>query len=160
MSMETLTALSLHQCDFTRFGTAILPVDDMTPHSSCDAELKFNGDNLRYYVMRLHRRAAVLGSMTRHIQATQCLGSADAQPWWLAVATAKLQSEQLDHSTVQLVKVQPGEAVKLHQGTWHAGPFFLATTALFFNLELSDTNLVDHNSQPLNQKLKLQLSYE
>ena len=132
----------------------------MTPHSSCDAELKFNGDNLRYYVMRLHRRAAVLGSMTRHIQATQCLGSADAQPWWLAVATAKLQSEQLDHSTVQLVKVQPGEAVKLHQGTWHAGPFFLATTALFFNLELSDTNLVDHNSQPLNQKLKLQLSYE
>ena len=160
MSMETLTALSLDQCDFTRFGTAILPVDDMTPHSSCDAELKFNGDNLRYYVMRLHRRAAVLGSMTRHIQATQCLGSADAQPWWLAVATAKLQSEQLDHSTVQLVKVQPGEAVKLHQGTWHAGPFFLATTALFFNLELSDTNLVDHNSQPLNQKLKLQLSYE
>jgi len=160
MSMETLTALSLDQCDFTRFGTAILPVDDMTPHSSCDAELKFNGDNLRYYVMRLHRRAAVLGSMTRHIQATQCLGSADAQPWWLAVATAKLQSEQLDHSTVQLVKVQPGEAVKLHQGTWHAGPFFLATTALFFNLELSDTNLADHNSQPLNQKLKLQLSYE
>ena len=160
MSMETLTALSLDQCDFTRFGTAILPVDDMTPHSSCDAELKFNGDNLRYYVMRLHRRAAVLGSMTRHIQATQCLGSADAQPGWLAVATAKLQSEQLDHSTVQLVKVEPGEAVKLHQGTWHAGPFFLATTALFFNLELSDTNLADHNSQPLNQKLKLQLSYE
>ena len=160
MSMETLTALSLDQCDFTRFGTAILPVDDMTPHSSCDAELKFNGDNLRYYVMRLHRRAAVLGSMTRHIQATQCLGSADAQPWWLAVAAAKLQSEQLDHSTVQLVKVEPGEAVKLHQGTWHAGPFFLATTALFFNLELSDTNLADHNSQPLNQKLKLQLSYE
>ena len=160
MSMETLTVLSLDQCDFTRFGTAILPVDDMTPHSSCDAELKFNGDNLRYYVMRLHRRAAVLGSMTRHIQATQCLGSADAQPWWLAVATAKLQSEQLDHSTVQLVKVEPGEAVKLHQGTWHAGPFFLATTALFFNLELSDTNLADHNSQPLNQKLKLQLSYE
>jgi len=160
MSMETLTALSLDQCDFTRFGTAILPVDDMTPHSSCDAELKFNGDNLRYYVMRLHRRAAVLGSMTRHIQATQCLGSADAQPWWLTVAAAKLQSEQLDHSTVQLVKVEPGEAVKLHQGTWHAGPFFLATTALFFNLELSDTNLADHNSQPLNQKLKLQLSYE
>ena len=63
MSMETLTALSLDQCDFTRFGTAILPVDDMTPHSSCDAELKFNGDNLRYYVMRLHRRAAVLGSI-------------------------------------------------------------------------------------------------
>ena len=160
MSMETVTALSLHQCDFEQFGTAILPVDDMTPHSSCDAELKFNGDNLRYYVMRLRRRAAVLGSMTRHSQATQCLGSADAQPWWLAVAAAKLQSEQLDHSTVKLVKVEPGEAVKLHQGTWHAGPFFVAPTALFFNLELSDTNLIDHNSQPLKKKLKLNLNGE
>jgi len=90
MSMETFTALSLHQCNFEQFGTAILPVDDMTPHSSCDAELKFNGANLRYYVMRLRRRPAVLGSMTRHTQATQCLSSADAQPWWLAVAAAKL----------------------------------------------------------------------
>ena len=158
MSMETLTALSLHQCNFEQFGTAILPVDDMTPHSKRDAELKFNGANLRYYVMRLRRRPAVLGSMTRHTYSTQCLSSADAQPWWLAVAAANLQSEQLDHSTVRLVEVQPSEAVKLHQGTWHAGPFFLAPTALFFNLELSDTNLTDHNSQPLNKKLKLNLS--
>jgi len=64
---------------------------------------------------------------------------------------SEASSEQLDHSTVQLVKVQPGEAVKLHQGTWHAGPFFLTPTALFFNLELSDTNLIDHNSQPLKR---------
>ena len=160
MSMETLAALRLDQGNFEQFGTAILPVDDMTPHSSCDAELKFNGDNLRYYVMRLRKRAAVLGSMTRHIDATQCLGSADAKPWWLAVAAAELQSEQLDHTTVQLVEVHPGEAVKLHQGTWHAGPFFLAPTALFFNLELSDTNLTDHNSQSLKKKLKLNISGE
>ena len=160
MSMETLTALSLHQCNFEQFGTAILPVDDMTPHSNRDAELKFNGANLRYYVMRLRRRPAVLGSMTRHTYSTQCLSSADAQPWWLAVAAANLQSEQLDHSTVRLVEVQPSEAVKLHQGTWHAGPFFLAPTAVFFNLELSDTNLTDHNSQPLKKKLKLNLNGE
>ena len=157
MSMETLAALRLDPGNFEQFGTAILPVDDMTPHSSCDAELKFNGDNLRYYVMRLRQRAAVLGSMTRHIDATQCLGSADAKPWWLAVAAAELQSEQLDHTTVQLVEVHPGEAVKLHQGTWHAGPFFLAPTALFFNLELSDTNLTDHNSQSLKKQIKLNI---
>ena len=156
--METLAAVRLDQGNFEQFGTAILPVDDMTPHSSCDADLKFNGDNLRYYVMRLRKRAAVLGSMTRHIDATQCLGSADAKPWWLAVAAAELQSEQLDHTTVQLVEVHPGEAVKLHQGTWHAGPFFLAPTALFFNLELSDTNLTDHNSQSLKKQLKLNIS--
>ena len=158
--MEILTALRLSECNFEHFGTAILPVDDMTPHSISDAELIFNGANLRYYVMRLRRRPAMLGSMTRHTQATQCLSSADAQPWWLAVASANLASEQLDHITVQLVIVQPGEAVKLHQGTWHAGPFFLTPTALFFNLELSDTNLTDHNSQPLKAKLKLNLNNE
>jgi ureidoglycolate hydrolase len=134
--MEILTALRLNECNFEQFGTAILPVDDM---------------------MRLRRRPAMLGSMTRHIHATQCLSSADAQPWWLAVASAKLASEQLNHITVQLVNVQPGEAVKLHQGTWHAGPFFLTPTALFFNLELSDTNLTDHNSRPLKSKLELNL---
>jgi ureidoglycolate hydrolase len=155
--MEILTALGLNECNFEQFGTAILPVDDMTPHSIGDAELIFNGSNLRYYVMRLRRRPAMLGSMTRHIHATQCLSSADAQPWWLAVASAKLASEQLNHITVQLVNVQPGEAVKLHQGTWHAGPFFLTPTALFFNLELSDTNLSDHNSHPLKSKLELNL---
>jgi ureidoglycolate hydrolase len=155
--MEILTALRLNECNFEQFGTAILPVDDMTPHSIGDAELIFNGSNLRYYVMRLRRRPAMLGSMTRHIHATQCLSSADAQPWWLAVASAKLASEQLNHITVQLVNVQPGEAVKLHQGTWHAGPFFLTPTALFFNLELSDTNISDHNSHPLKSKLELNL---
>ena len=158
--MEILTALRLNECNFEQFGTAILPVDDMTPHSISDAELIFNGANLRYYVMRLRRRPAMLGSMTRHIHATQCLSSADAQPWWLAVASAKLASEQLNHITVQLVNVQPGEAVKLHQGTWHAGPFFLAPTALFFNLELSDTNLIDHNSKPLKAKLELKFNNE
>ena len=155
--MEILTALRLNECNFEQFGTAILPVDDMTPHSIGDAELIFNGSNLRYYVMRLRRRPAMLGSMARHTHATQCLSSADAQPWWLAVASAKLASEQLNHITVQLVNVQPGEAVKLHQGTWHAGPFFLTPTALFFNLELSDTNLSDHNSHPLKSKLELNL---
>jgi hypothetical protein len=58
------------------------------------------------------------------------------------------------------VEVQPCEAVKLHQGTWHAGPFFLTPTALFFNLELSDTNLTDHNSKTLKKKLKLNLNGE
>ena len=30
--MEILTALRLNECNFEQFGTAILPVDDMTPH--------------------------------------------------------------------------------------------------------------------------------
>ena len=155
MTAATLTALPLEHCKFERFGTAILPVEDMTPHSDIDAKLKFEGADLRYYVMRLRHRPAVLAGMTRHQRATQCLGSADAQPWWLAVAAPALQPEELCAGSLQLVLVGPGEAVQLHQGTWHAGPFFQASTALFYNLELGDTNLTDHNFQRLATPLKL-----
>ncbi|MDA7491273.1 ureidoglycolate lyase [Synechococcus sp. AH-707-M23] len=157
MTAATLTSLPLQNCRFERFGTAIIPVDDMTPHSDVDAHLKFEGADLRYYVMRLRHRPAVLASMTRHQRATQCLGSADAQPWWLAVAAPELLPEELCAASVQLVYVHPGEAVKLHQGTWHAGPFFHAPSALFYNLELGDTNLTDHNFQALTAPITLML---
>ena len=157
MTAATLTSLPLQNCSFERFGTAIIPVDDMTPHRDTDATLKFEGSDLRYYVMRVRQRPAVLASMTRHQRATQCLGSADAQPWWLAVAAPALQPEELCAASVQLVEVLPGEAVQLHQGTWHAGPFFQAPTALFYNLELGDTNLTDHNFHALAAPISLKL---
>ena len=158
MTAATLTSLPLQNCRFERFGTAIIPVDDMTPHSDVDAQLNFEGTDLRYYVMRLRHRPAVLASMTRHQRATQCLGSADAQPWWLAVAASELDPEELSAASVHLVQVLPGEAVKLHQGTWHAGPFFHAPSALFYNLELGDTNLTDHNSHALTARISLKLN--
>ena len=158
MTAAKLTSLPLQNCRFERFGTAIIPVDDMTPHSDVDAQLHFEGTDLRYYVMRLRHRPAVLASMTRHQRATQCLGSADAQPWWLAVAASELDPEELSAASIQLVKVSPGEAVKLHQGTWHAGPFFHAPSALFYNLELGDTNLTDHNSHALTARISLKLN--
>ena len=158
MSLTTLSAKGLQDCRFERFGTAILPVDDMTPAGPAEASLLFDGENLRYYLMRLQSRLPVVGSMTRHLRATQCLGSADAQPWWLAVAVPTRSADELDHRTVQLVKVEAGEALKLHQGTWHAGPFFQTPTALFFNLELSGTNQNDHNCQTLANKLRLTLT--
>ena len=157
MTAATLISFPLQNCRFERFGTAIIPVDDMTPHSDVDAQLNFEGTDLRYYVMRLRHRPAVLASMTRHQRATQCLGSADAQPWWLAVAASELDPEELSAASVHLVQVLPGEAVKLHQGTWHAGPFFHAPSALFYNLELGDTNLTDHNSHALTAPISLKL---
>ena len=37
--------------------------------------------------------------------------------------------------------------VKLHAGTWHAGPLFPEPDKVnFYNLELSDTNVIDHNT--------------
>ncbi|MEY2833387.1 MAG: hypothetical protein RLZZ574_2646, partial [Cyanobacteriota bacterium] len=34
--------------------------------------------------------------------------------------------------------------IKLEVGTWHAGPYFDHPAVDFYNLELSDTNIVDH----------------
>ncbi len=39
----------------------------------------------------------------------------------------------------------PGDCfIKLEVGTWHAGPLFDQPAINFYNLELSDTNIIDH----------------
>jgi len=44
--------------------------------------------------------------------------------------------------------------VKLHQATWHAGPFFSDGQHMdFYNLELADTNVVDHHSHVYKDKI-------
>ena len=41
----------------------------------------------------------------------------------------------------------PGDCfIKLELGTWHAGPYFEHESVDFYNLELSDTNFVDHQT--------------
>ena len=50
----------------------------------------------------------------------------------------------------------PGDCfIKLHVGTWHAGPYFDAPSVSFYNLELSDTNLVDHETCNLRSRYNL-----
>ena len=57
MTLSTLIAKGLRDCRFERFGTAILPVEDMTPAGPEEASLMFDGENLRYYLMRLNTLA-------------------------------------------------------------------------------------------------------
>jgi hypothetical protein len=54
----------------------------------------------------------------------------------------------------------PGDRfIKLHKGTWHAGPYFSPATALFYNLELADTNLVDHETCDLTDIWGLEFEF-
>ena len=49
-------------------------------------------------------------------------------------------------SDLEAFKIPHGSSVKLHQGTWHAGPLFKGVPYMdFYNLELADTNVVDHH---------------
>ena len=143
---------------FAACGTLLLPQDDPARFGSDDAELHFAPDGQpRFYLMRLRRRPPLVAAMTCHHRVSQCLGSADAQPWWLAVAAPEAGSTGLDARSVLLLKMLPGEGVKLHPGTWHAGPYVSEPSALFFNLELRTTNNDDHNCRPLDQPLPLAL---
>ena len=102
----------------------------------------------------MYKRQALI---THHKQVTQCLASADGRPFWIAVASPLEDSPEIAAERVQLVRVDPGEAIALHRNTWHAGPYFLEPRARFFNLELSDTNINDHHTRPLDRPIKLEL---
>ena len=143
---------------FSSYGQAITPVGDLTPYSDHDAKLFFDGGPIRFYIMRLEHPGTLLKAMTRHSHCTQCLASADAEPWWLAVANPDPTSEAIAEATIRLFRIDPGQALKLHNGTWHAGPYFLKPTANFYNLELSNTKVADHFTRPVTSPVQLDLS--
>ena len=155
---QSLTPISSDSPWLERCGTLLRPQNDPAVFGPADADLYFDADGRpRFYVMRIRRRPSVLKVMTRHHRVSQCLGSADAKPWWLAMAPSTESGCPPPASSIALIKFQPGEAIKLHPGTWHAGPFVREQSALFFNLELRTTNEDDHNSLALEHLLHLHL---
>lgn len=121
----------------------------------------------RFYIMRLQNRTLNFGSITHHAKTTQCLGSALGRPWYLGVAPPTIigANETIDPKKssqvlkgdgyeylppsvedVRVFRVEGPRFLKLHAGTWHAGPLFEDPSMDFYNLELSNTNEVDHST--------------
>ena len=51
----------------------------------------------------------------------------------------------------------PGDCfIKLDVGTWHAGPYFEHQQVDFYNLELSNTNIVDHCTYNFSTKQNIE----
>jgi hypothetical protein len=98
--------------------------------------------------MRLPRRGRTFHRITYHAKVTQCLGGLlPAQPWFLAVAAPTMSVDHYPKTQdLTVFRVPPGVYLKLKRGTWHAGPLFDGETMDFYNLELADTNVVDHNT--------------
>lgn len=93
-------------------------------------------------------RGVEFDRITRHRQVTQVLASAGGNDWYIAVAPAiDGESSQLDLATIRAFCVPGDTAIMLGVGTWHAGPLFEQAHQHFFNLELSDTNEVDHETE-------------
>ena len=142
---------------FLDYGQPITPVGDLTPYGDHDAKLFFDSGTIRFYVMYLEHPGFLVAAMTRHTHCSQCLASADAQPWWIAVAAPDLASDAIDDTSLSLFRIDPRQALKLHPGTWHSGPYFTTEKAAFYNLELSNTKVADHITRHLSTTVTLQL---
>ena len=150
LKVEPITAAA-----FASYGTLIEAAEDGKLFGPDEAQLVLTRGTPRFYVMRLKQRDKAFRHITRHLAVTQCLASVGGHPWLLAVAPPDAPDDPAaspDISKIRAFSVPGHAAVALHRSTWHAGPFFDQKTLDFFNLELADTNQIDHHNCMLDQK--------
>lgn len=143
---------------FAPFGTVIPPTDDGVLFGPADAELAIDQGIPRFYTMRISGRGLMVDRITRHREVTQVLAAAGGHDWLLAVAPpGEVDDPEAEPSIddIRAFRIPGDTAVMLSVGTWHAGPLFEGHERSFFNLELSDTNVVDHHTSVLPEPCRL-----
>ncbi len=129
--------------NFRPYGQVIFASEDGKSYDAEDAQLNLQNGIPRFYIMRLHKRGRKFHKITRHVQCTQCLGSLEGKDWLIAVAPPS-DAEQPALEEIIAFRIPGNCFIKLEVGTWHAGPYFEQDFVDFYNLELSDTNIIDH----------------
>jgi ureidoglycolate lyase len=137
---------------FAPYGQLIAATEDGALFGPQDAELVLSAGTPRFYIMALARREPTIRGITCHVRVTQCLASVGGVPWYLLVAPP---GDVPDPKRLAAFAIPGNVAIKLHVGTWHAGPYFAPPKCDFFNLELSDTNETDHRTLPLDRAYRL-----
>jgi ureidoglycolate hydrolase len=140
-----LTAVLITPENFRSYGQVITATSDHKDYDATDAQLSLDQGIPRFYIMRLPKRGRTFGKITRHLKCTQCLGSLEGKEWFMAVAPPG-EADQPDLETIAAFRIPGNCFIKLERGTWHAGPYFEQAAIDFYNLELTDTNLVDHQT--------------
>ncbi|GAV91334.1 hypothetical protein CFOL_v3_34730 [Cephalotus follicularis] len=152
---------------FEEFGQVIEALPDGVEFGPHDAQLDLSHGVPRFYIMHVEDRPLKFSKVTHHSSVTQCLGSIGGHVWYLGVVKPSIvDSKEMNDDTgkeiveshcghfyvppsvddVSVFRVAGTKFLKLHRGTWHAGPFFIPDTMDFYNLELSNTNVVDHTT--------------
>lgn len=144
IACQPLKAQRINPENFRPYGQLILPSADGKAFDSEDAQLDLSQGTPRFYIMQLQHRGRFFRRITRHQRCTQCLGSLDGKDWYIAVAPPDLCQSHPDREAIAAFQIGGNCAIKLEVGTWHAGPYFDHQLVNFYNLELSDTNIVDH----------------
>lgn len=154
-SLKHLTAEWVTPESFHPYGQVIYASVDGKPYDSTDAQLLMQNGIPRFYIMRLHYKGYKFHKITRHVQCTQCLGSLAGKNWSIAVAPPTDTSPVLEEIAAFQI---PGNCfIKLNAGTWHAGPYFDDEFVDFYNLELTDTNINDHDTYNFRKNDNLEL---
>ncbi len=131
--------------NFAPYGQVISAAENEKPFDEEDAQLVLDRGIPRFYIMRLRPRALRFHHITRHVQCTQCLGSVAVIDWLMGVAPP-CQAAKPGLEDIVAFRIPGNCFIKLHLGTWHAGSLFTAESIDFYNLELSDTNINDHDT--------------
>lgn len=149
-SVISVEAIAITPENFRPFGQLIQAQPDDVAFNPQDAQLQLQNGIPRFYIMGLEHRGRQFHTITCHKSCTQCLGALEGKTWFLGVAPAS-DTPQPKLENIQVFKI-PGDCfIKLDVGTWHAGPYFDDDAVSFYNLELSDTNVVDHTTCDLLQ---------
>ena len=143
--LKRVAALPVTPDLFQPYGQMITAIEDGQPYGDQDAQLELQNGIPRFYIMRLHNRGRKFHKITRHRRCTQCIGALAGQEWFIGVAPPG-DAPKPDREQIRIFRIPGNSFIKLAVGTWHAGPLFDAPSIDFYNLELSDTNIVDHDT--------------
>lgn len=143
-TLKQLKAELITSENFQRYGQVIFPSGDGKTFDAEDAHLNLQNGIPRFYIMRLHNKGRKFHKITRHEQCTQCLGSLEGKDWLMAVCPPDNDINEPRLEEIAVFRIPGNCFIKLEVGTWHAGPYFDHEFVDFYNLELSDTNVVDH----------------
>ena len=147
--VRNLPIQAMSAAAFAPFGTLIEPSEDGVQFGAGDSRLDLTQGTPRLYVMKIPGRGRTIDRITRHRRVTQALAAVGGLEWLLAVAPPRqIDVPDARPALADIVAFRvPGDvALMLHKGTWHAGPLFEGEARSFFNLELTDTNEVDHHT--------------
>ncbi|XAR48960.1 hypothetical protein NMG60_11031957 [Bertholletia excelsa] len=158
---------------FKEFGQVIDSSADGEEFGPRDAQLDLSRGIPRLYLMHLEDQPLKFSTITHHASVTQCLGSIGGNVWYLGVSkpsiveTTKIKADKVSKvvqshcghfyappavDDVHVFRVSGPKFLKLNRGTWHAGPLFKADSMDFYNLELSNTNVVDHTTHDFKKQ--------
>lgn len=170
VNMKVVKPIEATPESFKEYGQVIEAWPDGEEFDPKDAQLNLSQGIPRFYIMKLEKRSLKFSTITHHAKVTQCLGSIGGGVWYLGVAKPSIVETKENAGSdamqskcghfyvppavdkVQVFRISGSKFIKLNIGTWHAGPLFKPETMDFYNLELSDTNVVDHTTHNLKQQ--------